>query len=57
LKPDDIRKSVRSLGAKAAAEFQSKKCDDIEILLSDKIDKDLQGVFINSFYLSNYEFS
>jgi len=29
----------------------------VEILLSDKIDKDLLGVFANTFHLSNYEFT
>ena len=56
-KPDDIKKAMRGLGAKAATELQGKKCDDIEILFSDKIDKDLQGIFANSFQLSNYEFT
>ncbi len=36
-KPDDLKKAIRGLGAKAAGEFQSKKCDDIELLISDKI--------------------
>jgi hypothetical protein len=40
-KPDDLKKTVRGLGAKAAGEFQSKKCDDVEILISDKISSDL----------------
>ena len=40
-KPDDLKKAIRGLGAKAAGEFQGKKCDDIEILLSDKISSDL----------------
>lgn len=56
-KPEELRKTIRGLGAKAAQEFQSKKCDDVEILLSDKIDKDLQGIFANSFQLTNYEYS
>lgn len=29
----------------------------MEILVTEKIDKDLLGVFANSFYLSNYEFT
>lgn len=29
----------------------------MEIILSDKIDKSLQGIFANSFALTNYEFS
>lgn len=52
-----MKKTIRGLGAKAAGEFQSKKCDDVEILLSEKIQSDLHGVFANSFNLSNYEFS
>jgi hypothetical protein len=40
-KTDDLKKAIRGLGAKAAGEFHSKKCDDIEILLSDKISSDL----------------
>jgi len=56
-KPDEVKKAIRGLGAKAAGEFQGKKCDDVEILLSDKISSDLQGIFANSFQLSNYEFS
>lgn len=40
-KPDDLKKAIRGLGAKAAGEFHGKKCDDIEILLSDKISSDI----------------
>jgi leucyl aminopeptidase len=56
-KLEDVRKSIRGLGAKAAQEFQGKKCDDVEIIFSDKIEKELQGVFANSFELTNYEYS
>ena len=47
------------MGVKAATELQSKKCDDVEILVSDKVstDKDLLGIFANSFNLSNYEYT
>jgi hypothetical protein len=40
-KPEELRKAARGLGAKAATELQSRKCEDIEILISEKIDKDL----------------
>lgn len=49
---------MRGLGAKAAQEFHSKKASDVEILVSEKInDKELLGIFANSFALSNYEFT
>jgi len=48
-KPDDIKKTIRGLGAKAASEFHGKKCEDVEVLFSDKIPTDLQGIFANSF--------
>lgn len=56
-KPEEVRKAARGLGAKAASELQARKCEDVEILLSDKLDKDLHGIFANSFQLSNYEYS
>ena len=37
--------------------MQAKKCDDVEIVFSDKIERELHGVFANSFHLTNYEFS
>jgi hypothetical protein len=37
--------------------MQGKKADDVEIVVSDKIDSGLLGVFENSFRLSNYEYS
>lgn len=56
-KPDDAKKTIRSLGVKAAQELHAKKCDDVEIIFSDKIEQDLHGIFANSFHLTNYEFS
>ena len=38
-------------------ELQAKKCDDVDILVSEKLNKDHLGVFVNSFCLSNYEYS
>ena len=37
--------------------MQGKKADDVEIVVSDKIDTSLLGVFENSFRLSNYEYT
>lgn len=55
-KPNDIRKSYRSLGVTACSSLQAKKVTDVEFLVSSKVaDKDLLGIFENSFYLSNYE--
>jgi hypothetical protein len=42
---------------KVVQELQSKKSDDVEIILSEKIDKDHLGLFTNTFHLSNYEFT
>ena len=55
-KDSDIRKSYRSLGATACASLQAKKVTDVEFLVSSKVaDKELLGIFENSFYLANYE--
>ena len=35
----------------------SKKIDKAQIVISDKIDSELLGVFANSVYLTNYEFT
>lgn len=51
------RQELRQLGAKAAQELQSKKSNNVEVLISDSIDKELLGIFANSFYLTNYEFT
>lgn len=48
---------MRQLATKAATELQSKKLDSVEIVVSDSIDKELLGIFANSFYLANYEFT
>ena len=42
------------------SEYQGKKTSQAEVVLSDTVfqgRKDLLGLFVNSFYLSNYEFS
>lgn len=45
-KPEDIRKSYRSLGATACGALQAKKVNDVELLISDKVaDADLLGIF------------
>ena len=54
---DPARTALRSLGAKAAQEFQGKKSSDITLLLSDKLPKDHLGVLANAFHLTNYEYS
>lgn len=38
-------------------ELQAKKSENVEVIISDSIDKELLGIFANSFYLSNYEFT
>lgn len=48
---------MRTLGATACVQLQSKKVSDVEIIASSKIDAELLGVFHNSFYLSNYEWT
>lgn len=37
--------------------MQSKKSSEVEIIASEKISKDLLGIFSNSFALANYEFT
>lgn len=54
---DVNRQELRKIGVKAAQELQSKKSDNAEILVSDAIDPELLGIFANSFYLTNYEYS
>lgn len=54
---DPARTALRSLGAKAAQEFQGKKSSDITLLLSDKLPTDHIGVLANAFHLTNYEYS
>ena len=54
-KPEDIKKSYRSLGVTACASLQSKKVDDVQFLVSKKVANENLGVFENSFMLSNYE--
>ena len=54
---ENSRQELRQLGAKAAQELQSKKSNNVEVLISDSIDKELLGIFANSFYLTNYEFT
>jgi len=48
---------MRTLGATAVAQLQGKKASDVEVISSSKIDAELLGVFHNSFFLSNYEWS
>ena len=54
---DPARTALRSLGAKAAQEFQGKKSSDVTLLLSDKLPADYLGVLANAFHLTNYEYS
>lgn len=56
-KKDPARNALRSLGAKAAQEFQGKKSEDVTLLLSDKLPADELGVLANAFHLTNYEYS
>jgi len=48
---------MRRLGAVAAVTLQAKKVNDVEVVASSGVDKDLLGTFYNSFTLSNYEFT
>ena len=50
-------KAIRKLGALTCVQLQAKKTSNVEVIASEGIDKDLLGVFYNSFVLSNYEFS
>ena len=43
------------MGVTACASLQSKKVDDVELLVSKKVATENLGVFENSFILSNYE--
>jgi leucyl aminopeptidase len=49
--------AMRKLGALAATQLQAKKVNDVELIASASLDKDLMGVFHNSFALSNYEYT
>jgi len=51
------KQELRKTGVKAAQELQGKKSDNSEIIVSDAIDPELLGIFANSFYLTNYEYS
>jgi len=53
----DKAKAMRKLGALAVGQLQAKKASDVEVIASEGTDKDLLGVFSNSFVLSNYEWS
>ena len=55
-KPED-RNELRSAGAKTAVELQGKKADSVHVILSDALDRENLGIFANSFYLTNYEFT
>jgi leucyl aminopeptidase len=48
---------MRSLGVKAGQELQAKKLDNAEVIISDQVDAELLGVFANSLYLTNYEYT
>jgi hypothetical protein len=50
-------KSMRKLGALACTQLQGKKADDVQIYTSEGIESEHLGVFYNSFYLSNFEWS
>jgi hypothetical protein len=54
-KPQDIKKSYRSLGVTACGSLQAKKIQNVEFLVSKKVATENLGVFENSFRLSNYE--
>jgi leucyl aminopeptidase len=54
---DVNRQELRKTGVKAAQELQAKKADNAEVIVSDAIDAELLGIFANSFYLTNYEFT
>lgn len=51
------RQELRKMGVKTAQELHSKKTDNAEIIISESIDAELLGIFANSFYLTNYEFT
>lgn len=53
----DLRKHMRELGTMTCSQLQAKKSADVEVVCSEKIDKDHLGVFFNSFHLTNYEWS
>eukprot|EP00347_Sterkiella_histriomuscorum_P020665 403336937 len=57
VKPEDVKAAVRQLAVKTVQELQSKKADDVQVIISEKIEKDHLGIFANAFYLSNYEFT
>ena len=48
---------MRKIGVKTAQELHAKKTENAEILVSEAVDAELLGIFANSFYLTNYEFS
>ena len=51
------KQELRKAGVKTAQELQAKKSDNAEVIVSDAIDAELLGIFANSFYLTNYEFT
>jgi hypothetical protein len=48
---------LRNLGALTCQQLQAKKSAEAEILVSSKIKPDNMGVFWNSVYLTNYEWT
>lgn len=48
---------MRAMGALAVAQLQAKKSADVEVIASEGVDKELLGVFHNSYLLSNYEYT
>mmetsp|Transcript_9301 Transcript_9301/g.15672 ORF Transcript_9301/g.15672 Transcript_9301/m.15672 type:complete len:256 (+) Transcript_9301:346-1113(+) len=55
-KPEEIKKSFRTMGVTACQQMQGKKASDVEFLVSSKVgSSELLGIFENSFHLTNYE--
>lgn len=51
------KKELRTVGTKTAQELIAKKIDNAHIIISDQIGAEHLGIFANSFYLTNYEFT
>ena len=57
-KPIEQKSTMKSLANKAVTELQAKKCSNVEVLIASSInDQELLGIFLHSFYLTNYEYS